>query len=288
MADVFVSYAREDQARVAAMVDLLDAERWSVFWDREIPPGETWRGHLGRALEQARCVVVAWSEHSVRSDWVVEEADEGKRRGILVPVLLDAVLPPWGFRGIQAADLSGWREGEGSPAVASFLAAVAKILGEGAPAPPPRPDASGSRLRGAGPGDASLGPVRVAGARWRSWPARRRLVLLGGLGGLGTVVALGAVAFLAGPGLWPGGPGVAQDPPGETPAGPPDGLPIEEASGGLPADPARTRVLDVRGEVLAVAGPAAEVGKGRVLDLRGRELAVEGPTSGLERRISPY
>src|SRR5215212_596406 len=104
MVDLFVSYAHEDQARVAALAVLLEDKGWSVFWDRDIPPGETWRSHIGQALEQARCVVVAWSESSIQSDWVMEEAEEAKERGILVPVLLDAVRPPRGFRGIQAAD----------------------------------------------------------------------------------------------------------------------------------------------------------------------------------------
>lgn len=41
MADVFLSYAREDEARVGALVRLLEAQRLSVFWDRQIPPGRT-------------------------------------------------------------------------------------------------------------------------------------------------------------------------------------------------------------------------------------------------------
>jgi TIR domain len=41
MADLFVSYAREDQGRVSALVSLLEGEGWSVFGDRNIPPGET-------------------------------------------------------------------------------------------------------------------------------------------------------------------------------------------------------------------------------------------------------
>jgi TIR domain/Sel1 repeat len=126
--DIFVSYAREDQARVAPVVAALQARGWSVFWDRRIPAGQTWRSHIGRALEKARCVVVAWSEHAIRSEWVVEEADEGKRRGILVPVFLDPVHPPWGFRGIQAADLSGWTPGRSSPAFDSFLADLGVVL----------------------------------------------------------------------------------------------------------------------------------------------------------------
>lgn len=133
MADVFVSYAREDQARVATLVALLEGEGWSVFWDRRIPPGETWRSHIGRALEQAGCVVVAWSEHSVRSDWVIEEAEDAAARGILVPVRLDPVLPPLGFRKIQAADLNSWRGGKHPPVLREFLEAVARMLGRTAP-----------------------------------------------------------------------------------------------------------------------------------------------------------
>jgi hypothetical protein len=128
MADLFISYAREDKARVAVLVNLLEKQGWSIFWDPEIPPGARWRGHLTRALEEARCVVVVWSEHSIASDWVIEEADDAKDREILVPVLLDAVRPPPGFRVIQAADLSGWRNGISSPAMSSFLAAIAMVL----------------------------------------------------------------------------------------------------------------------------------------------------------------
>src|SRR3954467_5849592 len=99
--DIFVSYAHGDQERIVPIVAALEARGWSVFWDRRIPAGQTWRSHIGRALDQARCVVVAWSEHSINSKWVLDEADEAMGRDILVPVLLDPVRPPMGFRGIQ-------------------------------------------------------------------------------------------------------------------------------------------------------------------------------------------
>ena len=91
--DIFFSFAREDEARVAPIVAALEARGWSVFWDRRIPAGQTWRSHIGRALDQARGVVVAWSGHSIQSDFVIEEAARGQRRHILVPVLLDLVDP---------------------------------------------------------------------------------------------------------------------------------------------------------------------------------------------------
>jgi hypothetical protein len=34
MADIFLSYAREDQSRVGPLVRALEGQGWSVFWDR--------------------------------------------------------------------------------------------------------------------------------------------------------------------------------------------------------------------------------------------------------------
>jgi hypothetical protein len=109
MTDIFVSYANEDRERAARLADLLQAQGWRVWWDRRIPAGRTWRSVLEDALEQSRCMLVLWSEHSLASPWVAEEAEEARRLGKpLVPVLLDRVEPPIGFRSIQCADLAQW------------------------------------------------------------------------------------------------------------------------------------------------------------------------------------
>jgi TonB family protein len=128
--DIFISYAKEDRERARRLAEALTtAGNWSVFWDRSIPPGLSWFDVIGKELEEARCIVAAWSHPSVQSDWVREEADEGKKRKILIPVFLDQVAPPVGFRAIQGVDLSNW---EGSPGVPEFqllLTAVKRILG---------------------------------------------------------------------------------------------------------------------------------------------------------------
>ena len=142
MSDIFISYAREDESRVKPLVSAFESEGWSVFWDRRIPAGSTWRNHIGSALQQARCVVAVWSAHSVESQWVAEEADEGKMRQALVPVALDAVTPPRGFREIQAADLTGWKPGEPSENLRQLLADVRRLIGSSTPAPSPAPPAS--------------------------------------------------------------------------------------------------------------------------------------------------
>ena len=62
------------------------------------------------AMRDARCVIVLWSKTSVDSDWVRNEAEEGKRKGTLVPALIDDVGMPLEFRRIQAANLVGWSD----------------------------------------------------------------------------------------------------------------------------------------------------------------------------------
>jgi hypothetical protein len=127
--DVFLSYAGEDETRARELATALEQRGFSVFWDREIPPGQTWHSYIGEALTNARCVVVAWSRHSIASQWVLEEASEGKDRNVLVPVLFETVPLPFGFRAIQAANLIDWQPGRSSPAFDGLLDAVQRIVG---------------------------------------------------------------------------------------------------------------------------------------------------------------
>ena len=69
----------------------------SIWWDRKIPLGKSYDEVIEKALAQAKCVIVLWSAPSVASEWVRNEASEGRRREILVPVFLDAVDAPLAF-----------------------------------------------------------------------------------------------------------------------------------------------------------------------------------------------
>lgn len=128
-----MSYAREDRLKAQQLSEALEAQGWSVWWDRIIPAGRPFDEVIEEAIESAKCMIAVWSHAGVASDWVREEAEEGKRRGILVPVLVAAeVRIPLGFRRIQAADLGGW---DGSHIDSSFqqlIDDIANLLG-----PPP-------------------------------------------------------------------------------------------------------------------------------------------------------
>ena len=76
MSDIFISYASQDRARILPLVEALEARGWSVFWDTTVLPGEEWHRKITTELDAARCVIVLWSQTSVDSHWVHEEAGE--------------------------------------------------------------------------------------------------------------------------------------------------------------------------------------------------------------------
>jgi len=108
MADVFISYARADQPVSAALCELLDSEGWDVWYDQELRAGERWEDSLLRVLEEAKVVVVLWSESALRSPWVAREAQLALDAGKLVPAVIDDSMPAAPFDAVEAALLRGW------------------------------------------------------------------------------------------------------------------------------------------------------------------------------------
>jgi hypothetical protein len=133
MADIFISYARDDHLHAERLAHALETQGWSVWWDVSIPAGKTFHDVIGEEIETARCVIVLWSNLSVGKRWVIEEAETGKNRGILVPAIIEAgVKLPFGFTVIQAADLVGW---DGSATASSFRRLVSDVAGLLGPPP---------------------------------------------------------------------------------------------------------------------------------------------------------
>jgi hypothetical protein len=128
MSHVFLSYAREDTPTAASLAQLLEARGFDVWWDREIPYGQTWDDVIGQRLDTAACVIVLWSQASVKSRWVREEADRALSRECLLPVMIDSVELPLGFGRIHAADLTSWRGGADEPAFVDLVASIHRLL----------------------------------------------------------------------------------------------------------------------------------------------------------------
>ena len=135
MADVFISYAREDRPVAERLAATLEAAGRSVWWDREILPGHDFTAVIAAELAVAKAVIVIWSPASLASGWVRDEASEGLERRALVPVRLGGVEPPMGFRSIHAADLSGWDGGDDA-GLGDVLAAIEALCSGTSPALP--------------------------------------------------------------------------------------------------------------------------------------------------------
>lgn len=131
MSDIFLSYAKQDRERVGTLARALRDMGWSVFWDQETPVGRSWREHIEDELGQSRCVVVAWSSNAVKSEWVLEEAEYGKSKRVLLPVSLDAgVTPPFGFRTLQSLDMSDWDGRSGHRSFLKLLNGLWRLIGD--------------------------------------------------------------------------------------------------------------------------------------------------------------
>jgi adenylate cyclase len=139
MADVFVSYARNDKARVAPLVAAIEAKGWSVWWDPEITPGQQFDDQIEAEIAAAQAVLVVWTPASVVSRWVRGEAREAAERGILVPVRFDQARLPMDVRAIHTTDLDGWGEDAASPQVQEFLRALGALIARAQASRPAKP-----------------------------------------------------------------------------------------------------------------------------------------------------
>jgi adenylate cyclase len=151
MADVFVSYARSDKARVAPLVAAIEARGWSVWWDPEIVAGQEFDRQIAKELEAAAAVLVVWTPTSVESRWVRGEAREGAERGILVPVRFEKASLPIDVRAFHTTDLDDAERGAASPRVQELLRALEAVIARVRAIEPPAAGRSTAAPRAAPP-----------------------------------------------------------------------------------------------------------------------------------------
>ncbi len=122
--DVFLSYAREDQAIARQFAESFERQGFSVWWDVTLRSGEAYDEAMEAALKAAKSVVVLWSKKSVASRWVRAEATHADRNKTLVPVMIEPCERPIMFELTQTAELAHW---DGSPTDKAWLAFQADV-----------------------------------------------------------------------------------------------------------------------------------------------------------------
>jgi TolB-like protein/tetratricopeptide (TPR) repeat protein len=168
---VFLSYARADRKRVEPIAQALRHAGVDLWWDALIEGGEAFSRKIEERLAIADAVVVIWSGASVESDWVRDEAGQGRDSRKLVPVSLDGTAPPLGFRQYHAIDFAAWQGDAGAPEFAALMRAIA--------APRERTVSA------------------IFARRSKRGPSRRRVLAFGGVS-LAAVVATGGLVWRTG------------------------------------------------------------------------------------------
>ena len=108
MTDVFISYARPDEATAEKVAAALRSANYQVWRDDELPAHRAYADVIEERLKGAKAVIVLWSREGAKSHWVRAEADAARAAGTLVQATLDGSPAPMPFNQIQCADLSSW------------------------------------------------------------------------------------------------------------------------------------------------------------------------------------
>ena len=129
MADVFISYARTDEAQAERVAQTLRGDGYHVWRDDELPAHRNYADVIEERLKLAKAVVVLWSSEATKSQWVRAEADAARAAGTLIQARLDDMVPPLPFNQIQCADLTGWAGDAAAPGWRKLAASVRALAG---------------------------------------------------------------------------------------------------------------------------------------------------------------
>ena len=135
---LFLSYSHSDEAKARRISSALRQVGYEVWWDELIEGGAVYARSISTALQTADVVIVLWSAAAVESDWVRDEAAQGRDRQRLVPLRIDGTRPPLGFGQYQAINFKNWRGRRDSREFVALQRAIATALGQEIPAAPRR------------------------------------------------------------------------------------------------------------------------------------------------------
>ena len=129
MGHIFISYSSKDRSKTRALAKVLEKNGMKVWWDKNLPPGKAFDRAISKALDESQSIVVLWSKNSVKSDWVLDEAYEGLERQILIPAMIEMTRIPFGYRRIQAVNLSRWQGTGNTKGIKDLIKALQGLIG---------------------------------------------------------------------------------------------------------------------------------------------------------------
>lgn len=150
MADVVISYARENDATVRQLAEAVAREGYEVWRDESPMPSAAAADAIAEQIGRAKAVIVVWSEAASASEWVRAEANVARGMRKVVQASADDYPPPIPFDQAQVASISTWLGEPDHPGWQQIKAGLTGLCGAPAnektvlaaslpPAPPPTP-----------------------------------------------------------------------------------------------------------------------------------------------------
>lgn len=128
MANVFISYKKEERDRAGLISVALEQLLVTTWLDAQLSPGKSFTEEIREELDRCDAQIVCWSRSAMTSEWVRGEAEIGRQRSILIPVFIEKcdLLPP--FNMLHAEDLSQWTGDRNHPGWRSVLRRLGALL----------------------------------------------------------------------------------------------------------------------------------------------------------------
>jgi hypothetical protein len=124
MADVFISYKREDRPMAERLSIALEQLGFDVWWDFELLSGQRYRRVIEEVMDKCAAAVVLWSALARESEFILDEAAYAKDQGKLCPARIDDCRLPLGFGNMHTDDLTGWSGELTHPGLSGLLRAL--------------------------------------------------------------------------------------------------------------------------------------------------------------------
>ena len=113
MTDLYITYSIRERYWVSKLVESLESEGYSVWWDHAVIPGENFRSDSQLALKQSKCALVVWSETAVDDHWVLVDCKQALlQKQNLASVLVQDCQIPKHCSEIELTDLKDWKVGD--------------------------------------------------------------------------------------------------------------------------------------------------------------------------------
>lgn len=111
MADIFLSYKRDERAAAEIIAERLRVLGLTVWFDASMRSGDAFDGEIDREARAAKIILVCWSPSARESEWVKSEAMIGFNQKKLAACYVagpDGFDPPAPFNRTHMADLRTW------------------------------------------------------------------------------------------------------------------------------------------------------------------------------------